>query len=378
MFLQYAFPGALLQLYSVHLERLGFDSFTVGVCCATQAVATLLTALLAGQAADRWFAAERCLAVCAFLAGGFMLALTVLTGFASVLAATLAFWLLAGPTILIGTSVCFRHLARPDRHFGPVRLWGTIGWMTPGWLVWAWGRSRGLTGDAPCLDLFRIGSVFAFALAAYALTLPSTPPRPDNSRRSAPLAALRLLRRRPFAVYCVCTFGVYIAYPFTTQGTPLLLARLGVPAEWLGPTLTLAQVSEVTALLLLPTLLAGLGMRGTLLLGLAAGTAVFAILAAGRPRALVVGSLGINGFLIAGFIVAGQVFVNRLVGDSLRASVQALLTFVNGAAMLIGNLLVGYLRHVNQGELPQAFTVGAAIVGGMFLLLLLGFRDRGE
>ena len=379
MFLQYAFPGALLQLYSVHLAALDFDALTIGVCSASQALATVLMALLAGQAADRWFAAERCLAVGSFLSGVLLLLLVSLHDETSVFVATLAFWMLAAPTLLIGTSVCFRHLERPDRDFGSVRLWGTLGWMTPGWLVWLWGRLNGVSGnDAPCRELFCVGSGFAFLLTIYALTLPPTPPQPDVRRKAAPLAALALLRRVPFAVYCFCTFGVCITYPFTTQATPLLLNRLGVPGEWLGPMLTLAQVSEVIVLFLLPMLLLRLGVRGTMLLGLIAWTVVLTILTVGHPLGLVVSSLGLNGLYIAGFLVAGQVFVNRQAGDGLRASVQALLTFVNGVGMLIGHLLVGYLRRVNQGELPQAFTVATLITGVMLVLFLVGFRARDE
>jgi predicted MFS family arabinose efflux permease len=378
MFLQYAFPGALLQLYSIHLERLGFSSFTIGVCCATQALGTVLVALVAGQAADRWLPAERCLAYCSFLAGVAMLALPELTGIPAVLLVTLAFWLVTGPTLLLGTSICFRHLARPDREFGPVRLWGTVGWAVPAWLLLGWRvLSATPEGPPPCAELFRVGSAFAFVLAVYGLTLPATPPQTDERRKAAPLAALCLLRGGTFAVYCACTFGVCITFPFHSQAMPLLLVRLGVPGGWVGPTLTIAQVSEVIVLVLLPMFLLRLGLRGTMLLGLVAWSAVLTILAFGRPLGLVTASLALNGFLIAGFLVAGQVYVNRRASDSVRASVQALLTFVNATGMLIGNLLVGYVRSIHGGELVQAFAVGAAITGGMVVVFLVGFRSQG-
>ena len=63
MFLQYAAPGALLPLYSTRLKELGFDPMTIAACCATQALGYVLISLSAGQMADRWFSAERCLAV---------------------------------------------------------------------------------------------------------------------------------------------------------------------------------------------------------------------------------------------------------------------------------------------------------------------------
>src|SRR5437879_389079 len=168
MALQYAFPGALLQLYSLHLTGLGFGPLAVGACCATQALAGVLTALVVGQAADRWVAPERCLAVCAVAAGGVLLVLPCLSGFGAVFAATLLFWLLAGPVLLLGTTISFAHLRRPDRQFGSVRLWGTVGWALPGWLLLA-AALAGLPAEGcGCAGLFRAGALFAFVLAAFA------------------------------------------------------------------------------------------------------------------------------------------------------------------------------------------------------------------
>jgi hypothetical protein len=41
MFLQWAVPGALLPLYSIHLNNLGFSEMAVASCCAAQASAVL-------------------------------------------------------------------------------------------------------------------------------------------------------------------------------------------------------------------------------------------------------------------------------------------------------------------------------------------------
>src|SRR4051812_23858317 len=128
MFLQFAFPGALLQLYSIHLNNLGFSPLWVGCCCGTQSLATVLVALLVGQAADRWFPAERCVAVCALLAGLCLGVLAEWTDPVAVLVTTLLFWLLANPVLILGTTICFSHLSYPDRQYGAVRMWGTVGW----------------------------------------------------------------------------------------------------------------------------------------------------------------------------------------------------------------------------------------------------------
>jgi MFS family permease len=387
MFLQYAPSGAMLPQYSLHLQRLGFSDMEVAVCCATQSVASIFAALIAGHVADRWVSAERCLAACALVSGLDLWLLAGLTDPAAVFAATLVFWLVTGPIWMLGAALCFAHLPEPGRQYGPVRLWGTVGWMAAAWLLSYWFDNPGwlcrvvghLRPDRPCSemsDLFRLGSLLAFVLCAYALTLPYTPPQPAPGGQPAPLAALALLRGPSFLIYGACLFGVCVTWAFATQGTPLLLARLGVAGAWMPRLLTLAQATEVVALGLLPMLLLRLGVRGTMLMGLAAWTAALAAQACGRPVELVAGSLALNGLCISGVFVAGQVFVNSHVPDGLRASVQGLLTFVNGLGMLLGNLLVGWLRRAASGDLSQTFAVGAFLMTCLLLTFLLGFHDR--
>jgi hypothetical protein len=386
MFLQYAIPGAVLPLYSACLDRLGFDEMELAACCAAQALALLVAPFVAGHAADRWFSAERCLAFCSLLAGLDLWVLADLTGFAAIFTATFLFWLLSGPIVMLGTAICFSHLSHPDREFGRVRLWGTVGWMSACWLLGYWfSNPPWLCRLVGCLrpvahsewpDLFRLGSLLAFTLAGFTLLLPHTPPRPGRHGGMAPLAALSRLRGGSFAVYSACTLGVCITIPFATQGMPLMLQKLGVGQALLPQTLTLPQVTEIISLALLPLLLLRLGLRGTMLLGLGALTAELALLALGRPLELMVGSTSLHGLCISGFLVAGQVFLNQEAVGDLRASVQSLYTFLTGAGMLVGNLLVGWLRRCAHGELPLAYTVGAGLTAGLLLLFLLGFRER--
>ncbi len=372
MFLQWAVPGAVVPLYTVRLEQTpGFDALTVGACCATQAAATACSALVAGQVADRWLSAEKALSACAATAGLALWLLAEARQPAAVFGLTLLFWCATGPALLLGTTICFTHLPEPARQFGPVRLWGTAGWMVIGWLLAAW-----LAGPWGHLDdTCRLGALLALALAGYAWALPATPPGPvrDGSRRLAPLAAARLLRHRAFACYLVCLLGACLTFPFSVQLTPLLLRQRDLPEAGISALLTLGQSSEVACLFLLPLLLQRLGVRGTLGLGLGAWVAALAALAVGW-LGLVIGSLGLSGLFVTGFLSAGQVHLNSVADDDLRASVQGLYTFVNGVGQLAGNLLAGWLRGRAPEHLSAAFILPAVVTGLMFVLFLAGFR----
>ena len=374
MFLQFAAPGALLPLYSVRLHELGFSPTVIACCSATQALALILVALLVGQMADRWFSAERCLAVCAVLAGATLWMLAGLRDPLSVFAVTLIYWMLTGPILFLGTSICFTHFNHPEQEFGYVRLWGTVGWMAPGWLLIGWFSD----GRADSADAFRLGGLLSFVLAGYALTLPHTPPRRNPVARSAPLAALRQLRGRTVIVFLVCTFGVYVFFPFTSQGTPLLLNQLGVSRAWVMPTVSLSQAVEAAMIGFLPLLLPRFGARGVMLPALAVWTVGLLLVGVGRSVELVVASLPCTGVCVSCYMVAGQIFINRQARPDLRASMQALLSFLTGTAMLLGHLLLGVLRHWMGGELPPAFAVGAAVTAGLLVLFCVGFHEKGK
>jgi len=375
MWLNYATQGAFVPLFSLRLKSLGFSPLEIGWCCSTQALAALFGPLVVGQIADRYFPAQRCLTVCAFLGGVFLWLIADLTTPWGVFGASLAIWLVLSPANTLCAALSFAHLPNAERDFGPVRLWGTIGWVTANWLLFLDFLIR---GDEPerLADIFRGASILAFVLSCYALTLPHTPPRKRAEAWLAPLSAFRQLRGRSFRVFWLCSFGVCVTLPFFMQLAPLLLQHHGIPILWVAPTMTLAQSMEIVSLALLPMLLLRLSIRGTMLLGLLAWLALLSMMALGEPIALVVASLSLNGLCICCFIVAGQVYVNSRARGDVRASAQALFAFINALGLLTGNLLVGWVHQLVDRDFAATFAVGAAVAGMLVLVFLIGFRER--
>ena len=145
---------------------------SAGMCGAIVGVAGLL--LLVGQLADRHLSARVCLSVCALLAGVFFWILADLTSPFSVFMTALAIWLMLGPANMLCATLCFAHLPQPENSYGPVRLWGTMGWVAAGWLVglWFWLQMTLFDSASDLGDIFRWAAVMAFARSAYGLTLP--------------------------------------------------------------------------------------------------------------------------------------------------------------------------------------------------------------
>ena len=101
------------------------------------------------------------------------------------------------PTMSVTNAVAFAYLKDPKKDFGPIRVWGTLGWIAASWpfifipIDWAkvptmadaggfvsWlGTALGTlkTGDAmeaALTSTFLLAGIASFALAAFSLTLP--------------------------------------------------------------------------------------------------------------------------------------------------------------------------------------------------------------
>jgi hypothetical protein len=97
---------------------------------------------------------------------------------------------------------------------------------------------------------------------------------------------------------------------------------------------------------------------------------------------LVLLSLGLNGPVITGFLVVGQVYLNSRAHGDLKASAQSLMFSIQGTGLVCGHLLFGALRAETppgglDGELPGVFAIGAGLAFALLAILWAGFRpDR--
>ncbi len=384
-FLAYGPVGAMVPFFTLHLEELGLTPVQIGWACSTQAMGAMLAPLIFGQIADRWLAADRCVTLCAIATAALLWLLGDQADFLPLFAVAFVYWIVMTPLMTLANAIGFTHL--PPQHFGWIRAGGTLGWMVQGWLLgywfsqpeWLvpvrdWLHTQGWHGG--WVDAFRLGSVMAVVVALYSLTLPATPPKVTRtSSFLAPLAAMGMLKHRMFAIYFICTVGLCVTMPFTTQTNPLLLRHLGVPRNLLGPTMTLAQTTEFLALGLLPWILGRLGQRRTMLLGLSSWLVGLTILTIGEPCALVVVSLLTYGLYICCYLVAGQVFVNSEATGDTRVSAQGMVTLATGLGLLAGNLLVGWVRHWTDAAFTPTYAVAVALAGVFWVVFLLGFGD---
>src|SRR5208282_3642628 len=133
MFLEFFIWGAWLPLIFGYLPSLGFNEWEQPLILNAFNVAAFTAMFFSTQFADRNFAAEKFLAFSQLVGGLAILGLAWTTSFWPFFLLMLVHSLFYVPTISITNSIAFAHLKDPQKEFGLVRLWGTIGWIAAAW-----------------------------------------------------------------------------------------------------------------------------------------------------------------------------------------------------------------------------------------------------
>jgi nucleoside transporter len=392
MFLQLAVWGAWFSVgFSYFSQDLGFGPGVAGHLFGFLWLACIVAPFVGGQIADRWFPTQYFLAI-SHLVGGVLLLVMAYTGDSTTMLVLMAFYtLLYAPTLALVNSLAFHHLKDPDREFGGIRVFGTLGWIAAGvaltlwrhlsdpaflqelggfgltgewfgrlWQLW-WGPSAaGLKGD-----LFLLAGGCSLLYGLFALALPKTPPRKSAENPLAFLGALKLLKDPNFAVFLAIAFVVTTELQFYFMLTnDFFVKSLGMSPANVPMVMTVAQLAEIVAMWwLLPLAIKRIGLRWTLALGVIAWPLRYVIFAIGQPTWLVVASLAFHGFGYAFFFVASQIYVNNAAHSDIRASAQSLLTLVTlGVGMWIGTQVsVFVLSYFTTGEGAAAATNWTAV-----------------
>ncbi len=294
----------------------------IGSCFA---IASVLGIFYSNQFADRNFASEKFMAFSHLVGGLSIGALYWVKDFPTFFALLLVHSLFYVPTISVANSLAFANMKDPAKEFGIVRMGGTIGWILASWPFFF--LLQGKTGAAQIEAerlAFIVAGVASLALAAFSLTLPHTPPRKSGDKL-AWLEAMKLLRVPFILVLFVVTFidaTIHNGYFVTAFG---FLADVGFKGEHIMLIMSLGQVAEIATMAILGGVLAKLGWRTTMIIGIlghAARYAIFALFPQNMPILVVVQVL--HGICYAFFFATVYIFIDAAFPKDVRASAQGL------------------------------------------------------
>jgi nucleoside transporter len=391
MFLQFFIWGGWFVTMGSYLgTSLSASGAQIGLAYATQSWGAIIAPFIFGLIADRYFNAERVLAL-THLAGGVLLLAIARSGtFAAFYPLLLAYMILYMPTLALVNAVAFRQLKDPSREFSTIRVWGTVGWIVAGLcisFVFAWDSSRSIALGS-LRNTFVMCGIASLILGFYSLTLPKTPPAADRSVRPQlrdilGLEALRLLGNRNFLVFFVSSILICIPLAFYYQNANQFLTELHVPNA--TGKQTLGQMSEVLFMLLIPLFLNRFGMKATLLVGMLAWALRYTLFAfgnAGNLVSLLLIGIALHGVCYDFFFVSGQIYIDSKAGPKIKSAAQGLITLATyGAGMLIGFWAAGritdyYALAAASHDWKSIWQFPAVFAAVVFVLFALAFRNE--
>ena len=384
MFLQYFVWGAWWVTVGTYLTQVHhFTPVQVGLVSGTTALAAVISPFFVGMIADRFFATEKILAVLHIAGAGLMYLASTFSTFGQVYPTLIAYTLCYMPTLALTNALCFHNMADPAKEFPSVRVLGTIGWIAVGQLI-GWVRIE------PTPEPLRISAIASLLLGLYCLTLPHTPPKqkgqPVSIGTILGLDALKLMKDPSFAIFVIGSFLICIPLTFYYAFTNLFLNELGMVN--VAAKMTLGQMSEIGFMLVMPFFLSRVGIKKTILLGMAAWVLRYLFFAYGNVDAnvwmLYLGIL-LHGICYDFFFVSGQIYVDQRAPVEVRGAAQGFIAFVTlGAGMFLGSWVSGQvvqnythaLGDMVTHDWPKIWLVPALGAGGVLLLFALFFRPK--
>jgi nucleoside transporter len=378
MVLEFFIWGAWLPLIFGYLLGLGFTPGEQAWILNAFPIAAVVGMFFSNQYADRHFSAEKFMAFSHFVGGIAILLLAFTTSFWPFFILMLVHCLLYVPTNSIANSIAFANMKDSQKEFGLVRMGGTLGWILAAWpftfILVDWDKvhaahpsglvswlgtvlGSGLTGPALQRDsrwTFIVAGIGSLVLAAYSLTLPHTPPKKveSGSDRFAWLEAVKLLKQ-PFimVLWLVTLVDAFVLYSYFNWtgiflGTVQDKGGVGIPGNWIMPVMSLGQIAEMLAMLILGATLKRLGWRWTMVIGILGHAARFTVYAF-WPNALpiIVVQL-LHGICYAFFFATVYIFADEYFPKDVRASAQGLFNImILGIGDLVANSLCPYLMQ---------------------------------
>lgn len=386
MFLQYFVWGSWYASLGAYLATtLKFGGQEIGAAYGAFAIGAMISPFFVGLIADRFFASEKLLAALALLGGVALCALPQFTEFKSFYPALILYCCLSAPTLNLGNSLSLHHLQDAQKDFPRIKIWSAVGWIAGGITLSL------LKGEQSSIQFYLAGA-FSIILGLFSLTLPHTPPKKVGAHvtvaEALGLDALALLKKPSFAIFIVCVFLICIPLYFYFVMMGIYLTEL----QWQGLAgkMTLAQVSDVIFLFLLPIMLKNLGYKKTLMLGIIAWAARYFLLAGSTngdslSTPLIFAAILLHGVCYDFLFIAGQLYADNEANERIRGATQGFMAFILwGIGAFVGTMLAGRVLAMNTLATPAGSilhdwksiwmtpAIGASVVLVIFLIF---FRD---
>lgn len=345
MFLEFFVWGAWFVTIGVYLSQ--GVKFEAGIETAYSVgpIAAILSPLLLGLFADRFFQSRHVLAVSHLACAGLMIAVPWAIGQELAGKAGMFFWVLLAyclfyyPTLGITNTIAMQNIQDSQRQFPVIRVFGTIGWIVAGLIV-----GTVLQADAKTLPMY-VSAGASVVLGVYAFFLPANKPTPPEEgslgKRAAQLLGLEafgMFKDVSFLAFAIVSLLICIPLQAYYAYAATFITDAGFKSA--SGAMIWGQGAEIVFMLLIPFFFKRLGVKWMITIGIAAWALRYALFAVGAPTgatALLFGGILLHGICYDFFFVTGQIYTDDKAPKAIRGQAQGLLVVLTqGVGMYIG------------------------------------------
>lgn len=361
-FAYFAFAGIGLAYLPLYLAARGLSAGEIAFLVALPHLTRVFAPAAWGWLADAtgW---RRGIVVfaCAASAIGFAL-MPWTSGVAALAVVMAAMSLLSSSAVPLVEAITLGSLAGQPGRYGPIRLWGSVGFILATLAGGAW------LDYWPALSLPYVLVALALASLLIALVLPAGAPRPHPAGESLRLSA----GVAPLLAAGFCMAAAHgTLYTFFT----LYLEQAGFSGVMIGGLWTLGVLAEIVVFLYLPALFRRFTLSAILLASLA--LAVVRFLATGwLPPALwlLVPLQLLHAATFGAFHAASVAAVHRVFPESAQARGQTFFSSLSyGAGGAAGALVAGWTWQAGGPAIAFSASAAAAALGACFAWRLRRF-----
>lgn len=388
MVLEFFIWGAWLPLIWPYMGKdgLNYTDSQQALVGSAFAIASVLGIFFSNQFADRNFAAEKFLAFSHLVGGLAILGMFFVKDFWVFFGLMLVHSLFYVPTISVSNSLAFANLQNAQKEFGLVRMGGTVGWVLASWPLYFILKGKvGVEAAQAQKYIFVVAGIASLLLAAFSLVLPHTPPKKgEPGDKLAWLKAAKFLALPYLLVLFIVTFidaTIHNGY-FVMVGK--FLGAAGIKPENIMPIMSIGQVAEVLTMLILGAVLAKLGWRWTMVLGILGHAGRFAVFALfPETTSLLVVVQVLHGICYAFFFATVYIFIDVAFPKDVRSSAQGLFNLL---ILGLGDLAAKWMFIPLQGKYltggltgyRELFLIPSGMALGAAILLAIAFRPPRE
>lgn len=350
MFLQFFLWGAWYVTMGPYMNSNGMSD-SIATAYTVGPIAAIVSPFFLGMVADRFFASERVLAILHILGGAclFLAPMAAQQSSTLFIVMVLAHMLCYMPTLGLTSSLAMHNMTNSEKQFPMIRVFGTIGWIVANLVIsqMAWDTSA---------NMFYLAGGSAVLLGVFSFFLPHTPApskgKPFSINDALGLDSLVLLKRRSFAVFCLCSFLVCIPLSAYYAYAGTFVGEMGI--EKIAQTMSFGQMSEILFMLVMPFFFVRLGVKWMLAVGMLAWVLRYALFAMAAPDQvywMILFGIALHGICYDFFFVTGQIYVDNESGPKIRGQAQGFFVLLTqGLGMLIGAQLMGVIFKQSQNE----------------------------